>query len=810
MKIVGELALETQKSGIRVTSIACKNMCVAYQPISGPDPATKAVSKHISFEVHAGEILAIMGPSGSGKSTLLRGLLGRAPHVTGQVWVNGQDCSGKGGLAKVSHRVGLVPQADVLVDELSMRENIQFFHTITVDSGLSDSEVAKRAGLELAAIGLKDDTSKPLHEQLTRKRVGDGSGRKSHISGGQAKRANIAMELVNDPDVLIIDEPTSGLSSHDSLELVKKLKEIALRGKIVMVIIHQPSSEVFQLFDRLLLLDGGGHCVRSGPRQEVVNWLHRYSPEAFHCAACASSFPDRVMEVIEKRTDPDPSSGRPRYWAKESKSFSDTFTPQVLQEQPLPGRPIVRPLQAWSDLSALFRRHLLVKNRDRFSTLLTYIAPPMLGLLFALVFSAAPPNQDYAFDQNGLFPQLVFMLIVCTLFLGMVSSAVEVIKDRPMLEREASRGLRMWAYFGTKFIAVMVFGTVQVALLTASALWMLQALHLWSTLFWVLWLVMALGVSTGLLVSVFSSTPTKAFNLVPLVLLPQIVLGGALLPFGDMGAGLYLWEEKREAHRPIVAALMPSSWAHQMAMRSVYQASVSSNEPVNVAVADMRHIEPDAFMSLKQTWQLKAEPLDPWVPAPNWWSAWYPEPYALDVMIVSAMTLMSLGIGWAWVGRPYRMRRSDAIKRQLLTGMVLLGLPAAVLLAVAPVRSESSVVIPGVDFTFSPRPMDWTTTVQHCNGLKARVATLAEFLDVYRDQPDEFVLGDYWVAMPTRSQQPPAPAMLSLARLQALPAPRQSDEVAVMGARGVVQTRQINPLQSHRFVCTPLPRLLTP
>jgi ABC-type multidrug transport system ATPase subunit/ABC-type multidrug transport system permease subunit len=801
--------VENQKSGSRVTSIACKNMCVGYQPL-GPDPALKAVSKHISFEVNAGEILAIMGPSGSGKSTLLRGLLGRAPYVTGQVWVNGQDCSNKGGLSKVSHRVGLVPQTDVLVDELSMRENIQFFHTITVDSGLSDVEVAKRAGKELASIGLNDDTSKPLDEQLTYKRVGDGSGRKSHISGGQAKRANIAMELVNDPDVLIIDEPTSGLSSHDSLELVKKLKEIALRGKIVIVIIHQPSSEVFQTFDRLLLLDGGGQCVRSGPRQEVVNWLHQYGPEAFHCSSCASSFPDRIMEVIETRKNPDPSTKRPRYWIKEAQAFAEGFSPQLSEQQTLPDRPLVRPLQAWSDLSALFRRHVLVKNRDRFSTLLTYIAPPLLGLLFASVFSAAPPNQDYAFDQNGLFPQLVFMLIVCTLFLGMVSSAVEVIKDRPMLEREASRGLRMWAYFGTKFMAVMVFGTIQVVLLVWSATWVLQALHLWVTLFWVLWLVMALGVSMGLLVSVFSSTPTKAFNLIPLILLPQIVLGGALLPFGDMGAGLYMWEDKQEDHRPIVAAMMPSSWAHQMAMRAIYHASTSNEEPVNVAVADMRHISIDGFMSLKQTSQLKAEPLMPWVSTPDWWTEWHTQVYALDVLVVSSMALLAFGLGWAWVGKPYRLRWSETLKRQVISGLLIFGLPFAVLFSIAPAQSGESGATKGIDFTFGPRPMDWTTTLQHCRGLKSQVATLGELLNTYRNHPDEFVSGDYWVAIPATKQQPPSPAVLSMAKLEALPTSRQSDESAVMAARGVVQARKVNPLQAHRFLCVPLPRLLTP
>lgn len=785
----------------KITHIACHDLCVSYIPSPKNTPFANVVSKHISFEVQAGEILAIMGPSGSGKSTLLRGLLGRAPIITGQIWINGQDCSDRGGLGVVSHRVGLVPQADVLVDELSMRENIEFFHTITVDSGLTTNEVRKRAEQELAAIGLKDDPSKDKNAQLTRKRVGDGSGRKSNISGGQAKRANIAMELVNDPDVLIIDEPTSGLSSHDSLELIKKLKEIALRGKIVIVIIHQPSSEVFQLFDRLLLLDGGGHCVRSGTRDAVVEWLHGYSPQSFHCQHCATSFPDKVMEIIETRKNPGPD-GKPRYWSQESKAFTAAFTPSVTgQKTALPDRPLIRPLQAWGDLSALFKRNLLVKRRDRFSMLLTYIAPPLLGWLFAAVFSASPPNSDYAFHFNGLFPQLVFMLIVCTLFLGMASSAVEVIKDRPMLEREASRGLRMWAYFATKFAAIMVFGSIQVLLLVLAATIALDASHLFGALFATMWLVMAMAVAMGLLISVFSSTATKAFNLIPLVLLPQIVLGGALLPYSDMGSALYLWEDKQEGHRPLVAALMPSSWAHQLTMRAVYQASQNKGELLNIAVADMRHIPADGFMSLRNSHKLDPQLLPEGRATPEWLSNLPDEPYALDAVVLIAITLGTLILGWAWVGKPYRLGTASRLKRTGLTTLVLVGLPLGVASMTVHHPVNTSKDSPGINFRLSPRPMAWSASLEHCAGLKAKMATLEQFLAVYDQHAKDFSVGDYWVLTTPQKNPRPTPVLISIAKLAALPDSQQTDAKAVMASKGVVKSSKVNPLQNQRFIC---------
>ena len=740
-----------------------------------------------------------MGPSGSGKSTLLRGLIGRAPYSSGQIWVNGVECHATGGLGKFSHRVGLVPQADVLVDELSMVENIEYFHTITVDSGLEAHEVRKRAAQELTDIGLKDDPQKPFTERLTQKRIGDGSGRKSHISGGQAKRASIAMELVNDPDVLVIDEPTSGLSARDSLDLVKKLKEIAGRGKIVIVIIHQPGSEVFKLFDRLLLLDAGGHAVISGPRNEVERWLDKQTDASLQCGSCGSAFPERMMEVIERRPKP--------YWAEESRSFAAEFQPAAPPEiAPLPKRSRIRPLQAWGDLWALFSRHTLIKRRDKQSMALTFLVPPALGWLFATVFSASAPQQAYAFDRNALFPQLVFMLIVCALFLGMVSSAVEVIRDRPMLEREASRGLRMWAYLGTKFLSLMMFGCVQAFLLAVSAAAVIGATHLLAAMVGTLVLVMAVGVSLGLLISVVSSTSTKAFNLIPLVLLPQIVLGGALLPYRDMGQNLYLWETRREEHRPLVAALMPASWAHQLMMRTLYDASADRSEPMNIALADLRHIDRGGYLSLRPSTLLKANPAPTWIDEmPAGWVEWRAKPQALDTMVLLGIVLGSLGLGWSLIGRPYHLGGGARFIQTTGVLWAVAGLPTLLWSATVSNPVTSPPVEPGIDYVRSPAPMNFSKASQHCAALKARIPTLEEFVGIYREDRRNLPAGTFWLI--TSTNTPEKPQSVDTSRLTGA----KRDELNVglfKTTKGAFQPKA-SPLSSQRFVCVPLPRLKT-
>lgn len=769
-----------------IEHIYCRGMTVGYVQ----DGAKPPVSNHISFEVGKGEILAIMGPSGAGKSTLLRGLLGRAPYVTGEIRVNGEDMSASGGLSRMSHRVGLVPQTDVLVDELSMVENIRYFHRIAVDTPYSEHELDERIAKSLESLGLHDDPNeKDPDLRLTRKRIGDGSGTKNKISGGQAKRANIAMELVNDPDVLIIDEPTSGLSSHDSLELLQQLRAIADAGKIVMVIIHQPSSDIFKLIDRLLILDGCGNCVRSGPRDEVCNWIAKQKTSTTHCKfgcdTCGNYFPENVLATIEAKRNP--ANGKPD-WTAEAETFTAGFPDFGLRSngslQPVAGKSKLRPWQAWLDLWALFQRHALVKSRDKMSMAVTFLAPPLLGWLFATVFRASPEGADYTFANNTLFPQLLFMLIVCTMFLGLVNSAVEVIKDRPILEREAGRGLRMWAYYGTKFLTLMGFGVVQVALLAGVALGVVGGQHLFGVNFIVLLSVMAVSIAIGLLLSSWCDTPTKAFNLVPLILLPQIVLGGALLPYKDMGAGLYLWEARDVAKQPIVAKWMPASWAYELSMRSNFDVERGTvGKELNIALAGMRHIKPGGFLSTAPERRLVEQPLEQvGMSEPGVWSFLRGKSYGVDALVLALVASGSLVLGWVWVGGRYRLGGSGSalgyVVMALVGGAILLCYQRGSVLV-----SHNNSVSDGQTpwgYIVSPSPMLWSEALRYCKTRGSTVANLETSLTVVKSNRSTLSKNMYWVLeVPSGKKASSAPEFQKPSGFDARAIGELSDELLV-------------------------------
>jgi ABC-type multidrug transport system ATPase subunit len=128
---------------------------------------------------------------------------------------------------------------------------------------------------------------------------------KKTISGGQRKRLNIALELIREPAVLFVDEPTSGLSSRDSENIMDLLKELALKGKLIFVVIHQPSSEIYKMFDKLMILDVGGYPIYYGNPVDAVSYFKRLvnhvNAEESECWNCGNVNPEQIFNIIESK-----------------------------------------------------------------------------------------------------------------------------------------------------------------------------------------------------------------------------------------------------------------------------------------------------------------------------------------------------------------------------------------------------------------------------------------------------------------------------------------------------------------------------
>ena len=231
---------------------------------------------NFNFSEQSGKLVGIMGGSGTGKSTLLNILNGQTLPTSGSVTINGVD------IHKDNHKlqgiIGFVSQDDLLIEELTVFQNL-YFNAKLCFGTLSDREIKKKVIDTLRSVGLYEIKDLTV-----------GSALEKVVSGGQRKRLNIALELIREPEVLIVDEPTSGLSSRDSENIMDLLKEMTYNGKLIFVVIHQPSSDIYKMFDRLFIIDQGGYPIYDGNPIEAITYFkhttHQVNADESECALC--------------------------------------------------------------------------------------------------------------------------------------------------------------------------------------------------------------------------------------------------------------------------------------------------------------------------------------------------------------------------------------------------------------------------------------------------------------------------------------------------------------------------------------------
>ena len=245
--------------------------------------------RDINISEGPGKLLGIMGASGAGKTTLLNTLAGLTPPSRGEIKINGNNIFSQ--KDKIEGVIGYIAQDDILVEELTVYENLYFAAKLSLNN-LSEKEIHKRVIKVLDNLGL-----------LERKDLKVGSVLDKTISGGQRKRLNIALELIREPDVLFVDEPTSGLSSRDSENVMDLLKELTLKGKLIFVVIHQPSSDIYKMFDKMIILDTGGYQIYYGNPVEAVIYFktatNQLNSEKGQCTECGNVNPEQIFNIIE-------------------------------------------------------------------------------------------------------------------------------------------------------------------------------------------------------------------------------------------------------------------------------------------------------------------------------------------------------------------------------------------------------------------------------------------------------------------------------------------------------------------------------
>jgi ABC-type multidrug transport system ATPase subunit len=245
----------------------------------------------INFKEESGRLVGIMGASGSGKSTLLNVLNGNLSPSKGLVSLNGIDIHRES--RKLDGLIGYVAQDDLLIDELTVFQNL-YYNARLCFGKKTHEEITRIVEETLSTLGLAETRDLRVGNPLDKT-----------ISGGQRKRLNIALELIREPAVLFVDEPTSGLSSRDSENIMDLLKELCLKGKLIFVVIHQPSSDIFKMFDRLVVLDQGGYPIYNGhPVESLVHFKHMVNHincDEAECISCGNVKTEDLFNIIEAK-----------------------------------------------------------------------------------------------------------------------------------------------------------------------------------------------------------------------------------------------------------------------------------------------------------------------------------------------------------------------------------------------------------------------------------------------------------------------------------------------------------------------------
>jgi ABC-type multidrug transport system ATPase subunit len=500
-----------------------------------------------------GKLIGIMGASGAGKTTLLMVLAGLEKPSLGEILINGFDIHAN--KKDIEGVIGYVSQDDLLIEELTVYQNL-YYNAKLCFANQSEEEIGKRVMQVLENLGL--DQRKDL-------KVGTPLDKK--ISGGQRKRLNIALELIREPAILFLDEPTSGLSSRDSENVIDLLKELSLKGKLIFVVIHQPSSDIYKMFDKMIIMDTGGFPAYYGPPVEAVTYFkrstHQVDSNRGQCESCGNVNPEQIFSIIEAKVVDEygqPTQKRkvtpPQWHELYQEKFKITKIEDVKEKPPvnlhIPGR---------VKQSIIFTsRDFLSKLSNKQYLLINLLEAPLLAAILAFIikYKNTAGGKEYVFRYNDNFPAYMLMAIIVALFMGLTVSAEEIIRDRKILKRESFLNLSWNSYLLSKLGILFLLSAVQTLLFVVIGNFILEIHDMTFTFWLVLFTTSCCANVLGLNISSAFNSAVTVYVMIPLLLIPQMILSGLLFSFDKLNNLI-----STKGKVPLVADFMASRWAYE-------------------------------------------------------------------------------------------------------------------------------------------------------------------------------------------------------------------------------------------------------
>lgn len=439
-------------------------------------------SDHVSLSINPGELVAIVGGSGTGKSTIMSVLCGYLAPNEGSVYING--CNLYKNFDALKNLFGYVPQSDIVYDNLTVYDMLRYTAELRLpkDTSAADREAAIRR--VLGTVALEEHKDKLI----------------SKLSGGQRKRASIAVELLPDPKLLFLDEPVSGLDPATERDLMLSLRRMTKLGKTVVLVTH--STLQLSICDKIAFMGRNGKLCYVGDEESALSYFQV----------------NDVVDIYNKITD------APDEW----KQKYDEMLPKVSQKDTSQAAPARQKRQHFHQQWVLCKRYARLVLNDRLRLGMLLLQAPLLALLISWVADGSQ------FEQYDMTKSLLFSLSCSAFWIGMLNAIQEICKERTILKREYMSGLSLPSYISAKMIVLGALGLVQ-SLLLISTFALTMGLPEkgvfiapFAELFLTAWFTTLSATATGLFVSSLFRNPDRAMTAAPLLLMPQMLFSGLL------------------------------------------------------------------------------------------------------------------------------------------------------------------------------------------------------------------------------------------------------------------------------------------
>lgn len=536
------------KSQIPKVSISWEN--VNFQ-VKIKNPSTKKFeTKQILSDVCGcaapGELMVLMGPSGAGKSSLLDCIAGRNPDCTGSILVNGKPWSK--GVAKHSC---YVMQDDLFYANLTVMEHLTFQAELRMGRVCSKQERKQRVDTIISELGLTKVINTPIGDALVK-----------GLSGGQRKRLSFATELLTNPSLLFVDEPTSGLDSFMAETIVLQMRDLARKGRTVIATIHQPSSELFEIFDKLYLLVDG-HTVYDGKAADSITY---FAAQGLQCPTfmnpsdffmkqlvAMDEVPEsktRVQSLIEAWKTRD---GKEAHQIKRKQSLADLSIEDEVVGELTPGLMV--------QLRVLCQRNSLRLVRDAIGFKARIGSTIFITLMIGLIF------RDLKQDQKGIqdFTGAIFFISVNQFFGSANPEFISVPLEIPLVLREHNgRIYNVLTWYLAKNISELPF-QVFFPILFLVPCYFLVGFGNSAEIFFSFYLFVTLLSSCATGLGYMVSCLAKRVDIAPIIgilfILPFLLFGGLFLNSASTPA-YFIWLQQISPIKYCFHGLMRAFWTH--------------------------------------------------------------------------------------------------------------------------------------------------------------------------------------------------------------------------------------------------------